>query len=153
MHLMDRTSPHRSIGAAGLLAWTLVSASLVRPAAMVEKFESITFSDSGGFAGGTGVVMTVSGDGQVNINNKRSGTEKTYRLSETEIGRLNEAIARVEWKSIKERYITPGAADVIVHDLKITVNGAIYETHADRMARVPAPLRELLDELTALSRR
>ena len=89
--------------------------------AAIQGFNAITYSDSGGFAGGgTGLSTAVTGEGQVTVNNRRDGTQKTFRLSQKEIGELTEAIQHVDWPTVQGRwYISPGAHDLGVHDLNI----------------------------------
>jgi hypothetical protein len=123
--------------------------------AAIQGFNAITCSDSGGFAGGgTGLSTAVTGEGQVTVNNRRDGTQKTFRLSQKELGELTEAIQHVDWPTVQgRRYISPGAHDLAVLDLKIDLPGVVYETHFDGLARIPEPLRELFHYLDAISRR
>jgi hypothetical protein len=123
--------------------------------AAIRGFNTITFSDSGGFAGGgTGLSAVVTGEGQVTVNNRRDGTQKSFRLSQKELGELTDAIQHVDWPTVQgRRYISPGGHDLVVQDLKIDLPGVVYETHFDGLARIPEPLRELFHYLDAISRR
>jgi len=123
--------------------------------AAIQGFNAITCSDSGGFAGGgTGLSTAVTGEGQVTVNNRRDGTQKTFRLSQKELGELTEAIQHVDWPTVQgRRYISPRAHDLVVQDLKIDLLGVVYETHFDGLARIPEPLRELFHRLDEIGRR
>ena len=123
--------------------------------AAIRGFNTITFSDSGGFAGGgTGLSAAVTGEGQVTVNNRRDGTQKSFRLSQKELGELTDAIQHVDWPTVQgRRYIAPGAHDLVVQDLKIDLLGVVYETQFDGFARIPQPLRELFHDLDRISRR
>ncbi|HET7617804.1 MAG TPA: hypothetical protein VFK20_04785 [Vicinamibacterales bacterium] len=119
-----------------------------------DAFETITYRDSGGFAGGgRGIRLTLTGAGKVEAND-RSGDPKTRTLECQELAALHAAVAAVDWSQVKPDYRTPNAYDLGVRNLTIVIRGQTFETHVDSLAKeVPAPLHELFDQLDALYER
>lgn len=116
-------------------------------------FDSITYRDSGGFAGGgTGKSLRVSRDGIVEAA-IRQGAAKTLRLDQQELTSLSSTVQAVDWASIQPQYLSPGAADLMRSDLTIVMHGTQHETRVDGLARLPPSLKELLGHLDALYRR
>lgn len=116
-----------------------------------DAFETITYRDSGGFAGGgRGIRLTLTGAGKVEAHD-RSGEPKTLTLAEKELAALHAAVAAVDWPQIKHDYRTPNAYDLGVRNLTIVIRGQTFETHVDSMAKqVPAELHKLFDLLDDL---
>jgi hypothetical protein len=130
------------------LAGTAVAAFLyAADQASAPAFESITYKDSGGFAGGgTGKSLRLAADGKGEAST-RFGQPVTIQLSAADLASLNAAVAAVDWPNLKAAYAKPNAADLVVRDLTIVINGEKHEVHADAMAAIPATLRRLFDSL------
>lgn len=110
-------------------------------------FDSLSYRDSGGFAGGgTGKSLSLSPDGRV-LALGRGGTRSEMRLSPGDLAALDAAIAAVDWPHVEHAYQMPGAADLIVRDLVVVVRGTKYETHADSLSKLPPPLRAVFARL------
>ena len=144
------------------LAWCFVAAALVagnraavRGAGQraAPAFDSISYHDSGGFAGGgTGKSLSLFGDGKIETYT-RAGQRVVTRLQPQDLVVLSTAIAAVDWPRIEHGYRARGAADLIVRDLTVVVRGVTYETHADSLAKVPQPLLAVFDRLDEIYRR
>jgi hypothetical protein len=129
-----------------------VGAASVLVPAQAPTFDTITYKDSGGFAGGgTGKSLRLTGEGEVTAQ-VRHGPSRTLRLQDQDMAALKTAVAAVEWEHLQTWYSTRGAADLVTRDLIVVVQGHTYETHADDLARVPAPLAELFTRLDELYR-
>jgi hypothetical protein len=145
--------------AAACLAGAVAAAS-VYVTAQAPTFDTITYKDSGGFAGGgTGKSLKLTGEGEVTAQ-VLHGPSRTLRLQDQDMAALKMAVAAVDWEHLETWYSTRGAADLVIRDLTVVVQGHKYETHADDLARVPEALAKLfirLDELyrqaTTASRR
>ena len=110
-------------------------------------FDSISYQDSGGFAGGgTGMSLSIGGDGKLQAL-ARGGRPSAVLLSAEDLAALGTAVAAVDWAHIERSYRRPGAADLIVRDLVVVVHGTRYETHADSLAKLPPPLATVFDRL------
>lgn len=131
------------------------NAAVVRSAAQSAgiPFDSISYHDSGGFAGGgTGKSLTVSRDGRIETLTRR-GQRMVLQLGAEDLAALNTAVAAVEWPRVEQSYRLPGAADLVIRDLVVVVRGTTYETHADSLAKLPPPLRAVFDRLDDLCQR
>ena len=141
------SSPTRRLTAALLIAlFVCVARAATREAA---PFDSITYRDSGGFAGGTGKSLTVTADGNLDAQ-ARDGRHPTLRLQSRELADLNAAVAAVDWPHIERTYRLAGGHDILSRDLIVRIGAHTYETHADMMTKVPAGLQQLFERLDAL---
>jgi hypothetical protein len=136
---------------------TLVAAAgvPVRTAGQVSPpvFDTITYRDSGGFAGGgTGKSLSLSGDGRLEAQ-ARGHARTAVQLQPGELADLCTAMAAVDWPHIEHTYLYPGAADLIIRDLVVVVRGNKYEIHADGLSKLPPVLQEIFDRLDAFYRR
>jgi hypothetical protein len=119
----------------------------------VSAFDTITYRDSGGFAGGgTGKSLSLWADGRFEARMRGAGAA-ALRLQPSELVDLNALIAAVDWSQLQHFYRVPGAADLVMRDLVIVIHGTKYEVHAEDMAKIPAALREVFERLDALCAR
>ena len=113
------------------------------------SFDSITYRDSGGFAGGTGKSLAVTADGRLDAQT-REGPRPTLQLQPRELADLNAAVAAVDWPQVAPTYHVAGGHDIPRRDLIVKIGGNTYETHADVLAKIPASLQQLFNRLDAL---
>jgi hypothetical protein len=110
-------------------------------------FDSISYHDSGGFAGGgTGKWLSVTADGRIEAHS-RGGDKFLSQLRGDELAELKKAIAAVDWPHVEHAYQLRGAADLVIRDLVVVVHGTSYQTHFDGLFKLPAPLRAVFDRL------
>jgi hypothetical protein len=116
-------------------------------------FDAIHYADSGGFAGGgTGMSLSISFDGRVEALAR--GRERAIaQLQPAELKDLRAALAAVDWVHVERIYRTAGAADLVIRDLTVFVGGNQYEVHVDSLAKIPAPLKRIFEQLDDLYRR
>ena len=116
-------------------------------------FDSISYRDSGGFAGGgTGKRLSVTPDGRVEAHS-RYGAKIVSQLHVEDLSTLSAAISAVDWAHVEHAYQVRGAADLVVRDLVVVVHGTTYETHADPLFKLPPPLQAVFDRLDEFYRR
>jgi hypothetical protein len=116
-------------------------------------FDAIRYVDSGGFAGGgTGMSLSISADGRLEAVARGRG-RAIVQLQPAELRDLRAAMAAVDWVHVERIYRTAGAADLVIRDLIVSVGGNHYEVHADSLARMPAALKRIFEQLDDLYRR
>lgn len=116
-------------------------------------FDSISYRDSGGFAGGgTGKWLSVTSNGRIEAHS-RGGAKIVSQLHVDDLAMLNAAIAAVDWPHVEHAYQVRGAADLVIRDLVVVVGGTSYQTHADALFKLPAALQAVFDRLDEFYRR
>lgn len=116
-------------------------------------FDSISYHDSGGFAGGgTGKWLSITPDGRIEAH-ARYGTKIVSQLHVEDLSKLSAAISAVDWAHVEQTYQVRGAADLVIRDLVVVVHGTSYQTHADGLFKLPSPLQAVFDRLDEFYRR
>ncbi len=143
------------------LAWGIAAVLMVANGVAIRAigqspaaaFDTVSYRDSGGFAGGgTGKSLSVTGDGRLETL-ARGGPRIVTQLQPPDLATLRALIGAVDWTHVDRAYRLRGAADLVVRDLVVVVHGTTYETHADSLSKLPPPLQAVFDRLDEFYKR
>jgi len=133
-----------------LIALTLTLALLVTACGRSSgQFGELVYSLTGGIAG-FDQRMNISGDGAVQTA-ERGRPGKKGKLSAADLTALREAVAKVQWASLREQYVDPKVADAMFDGVTIKIGDKTYSTVVGTGGQAPGELNQLVELLKKIA--